>query len=119
GITLAGAAGSLRQPSSWSGNADLVAPQADLVCLEPETGKVLWRQARVGKYHAAMLRTGDDKLLMLDDFGNLTLIQPDEKEYKELARSKVCGATWAHPALSGVRVHIRDEKELIYIPFGK
>jgi outer membrane protein assembly factor BamB len=94
-------------------------PQADLVCVEAKTGKVLWRQAKVGKYHAAMLRTGDDKLLMLDDFGNLSLLQPDAKEYKELAKSKVCGATWAHPALSDGRVYIRDEKELICVQVGK
>ncbi len=31
---------------------------------------------------------------MLDDFGNLTLIDPDPKEYKELAKSKVCRSTW-------------------------
>ena len=52
---------------------------------------------------------------MLDDFGNLSLIDPDPKEYKELAKSKVCGATSAHPALSDGRVYLRDEKELICV----
>ena len=52
---------------------------------------------------------------MLDDFGNLTLIDPDPKEYKELAKSKVCGPTWAHPALADGKVYLRDEKELICI----
>jgi hypothetical protein len=41
------------------------------------------------------------------------LLEPNPKEYKELARSKVCGATWAHPALSNGKLYLRDEKELI------
>ena len=102
-----------------TGKALTRTPQADLVCVDSATGKVLWTKAKVGKYHAAMLRTGDDKLLMLDDFGNLTLFEPNEKEYRELARSKVCGATWAHPALSDGCVYIRDEKELMCIQVGK
>jgi outer membrane protein assembly factor BamB len=101
------------------GKALTASPQADLVCVEAKTGKLVWRQNKVGKFHAAMLRTGDNKLLMLDDFGNLTLIDPNEKEFKELARSKVCGATWAHPALSDGCVYIRDEKELLCIHLGK
>jgi outer membrane protein assembly factor BamB len=32
-----------------------------------------------------------------------------------LARSKVCGPTWAHPALSDGRVYLRDDKELICV----
>jgi outer membrane protein assembly factor BamB len=94
-------------------------PTSALHCIELKTGKVLWRKEKVGKYHAALLRTGDNKLLMLDDFGNLTLIDPDPKEYRELAQSKVCGQTWAHPALSDGRVYFRDEKELYCIQFGE
>ncbi len=89
--------------------------KSDLHCVDPKTGKILWTKPKVGKYHAAMLRTGDNKLLMLDDFGNLTLLEPNPKEYKELARSKVCGPTWAHPALADGKVYLRDEKELICI----
>ena len=46
----------------------------------------------VGQYHASLLRTGDDKLLMLDEAGNLVLVDPNAKEYQELARAKVAGA---------------------------
>ena len=72
----------------------LAGATSTLRCVETKTGHELWKKEKVGKFHAALLRTGDDKLLMLDDFGNLTLIDPDPKEYKELAKSKVCGATW-------------------------
>jgi outer membrane protein assembly factor BamB len=98
-----------------TGQFGLLAATSTLRCVETKTGKELWKKEKIGKYHAALLRMGDDKLLMLDDFGNLTLIDPDPKEYKELSRGKVCGPTWAHPALSDGRVYLRDEKELICV----
>lgn len=94
-------------------------PSITLRCVDLATGKVRWEKANVGKYHAAMVRTGDNRLLVLDDNGYLALLEPDAKEYKELARSKVCGPTWAHPALAGDRLYLRDEKELICVPIGK
>jgi hypothetical protein len=81
--------------------------------VELPTGKVLWSRPKTGRYHAALLRTGDNKLLLLDDNGDLALFEPDPNKYRELARSKVCGQTWAHPALANGRVYLRDEKELL------
>jgi outer membrane protein assembly factor BamB len=89
--------------------------QATLHCIEARTGKELWQRPKVGKYHASLLRTGDDKLLMLEEAGSLVLLQPDTKEYRELARAKVCGETWAHPALADGKLYIRDDKELLCV----
>jgi outer membrane protein assembly factor BamB len=91
----------------------LLAPQATLRCVEAATGKELWSKPKVGKYHASLLRTGDDKLLMLEEAGALVLIDPNPKEYKELARARICGETWAHPALADGKLYVRDAKELI------
>ena len=88
-------------------------PRATLNCVEIKSGKVLWQKERVSKYHASLLRTGDDKLLMLEEAGGLVLLDPNSKEYKELARSKVCGETWAHPGLANGRLYVRDAKEVI------
>ncbi len=88
-------------------------PQSTLRCVDIRSGKELWNEPKVGKYHAALLRTANDKLLMLTDGGDLVLIEPSPKGYKELARSKVCGQAWAHPALSDGKLYLRDEKELI------
>lgn len=88
-------------------------PSITLHCVETRTGKIVWSKENVGKYHAALLRTGDSKLLMLDDTGHLTLIDPDPKGCRELARSKVCDETWAHPALADGRLYLRDQRELI------
>jgi outer membrane protein assembly factor BamB len=89
-----------------------LAVSATLRCIEAKTGKELWQKPKVGKYHASLLRTGDDKLLMLEDGGDLVLVEPDSKEYRELARSKVCGETWAHPALADGRLYLRDGDKL-------
>jgi outer membrane protein assembly factor BamB len=97
----------------------LISPQATLRCVEAATGKELWKKGPVGKYHATLLRTGDDKLLMLEEAGSLVLVEPNAREYRELARSKVCGHTWAHPALANGKLYIRDEKELICLQVGE
>lgn len=86
-----------------------------LRCVDAATGKVLWSKPDIGRYHAALVRTGDSKLLMLDDAGRLTLIQPDAAEYKQLSQAKVCGPTWAHPALADGVVYVRDDKHLIAV----
>lgn len=93
-------------------------PSSTLHCIEAKTGKSLWQKQDVAKYHAALLRTGDDKLIMLDDYGNLKLLDPNPKEYKELATVKVCKPTWAHPALSNGRLYLRDDADLICVQFG-
>ena len=90
-------------------------PTSTLHCVELATGKAAWSKPGIGTFHAAMLRTGDDKLLLLSDSGDLILFQPDPKGLKELARSKVTKVRgiWAHPALSEGRVYLRDDKQLI------
>lgn len=89
-------------------------PSADLHCIEAKTGKELWTKAKIGTYHAALMRTGDNKLLLLTDGGDLALLEPDPKGYRELARAKVSGPeTWAHPALANGRLYIRDKTQLL------
>ena len=96
-----------------------ITPSITLRCVDPASGKVKWEKPNIGKYHAALVRTGDNKLLMLDDGGTLTLIDPDPAAYKELARAKVCGPTWAHPAVADGMVFLRDEKDLLAFKIGE
>jgi outer membrane protein assembly factor BamB len=94
-------------------------PSATLHCVDVKTGKPLWSRPKVGAYHASLLRTGDNKLLMLEEQGDLVLLDPDPKEYRELARAKVCGHTWAHAALANGRLYVRDDKDLICVELPK
>lgn len=90
----------------------LIPTAAQLQCVDLKTGKASWTRRNVGKYHATVMKV-KDRILMLEEPGDLVLIEPNAKEYKELARAKVCGETWAHPALSDGKLFIRDDKELI------
>jgi outer membrane protein assembly factor BamB len=88
-------------------------PAASITCLEAGTGKELWKKEKVGYFHAGLLRTGDGKLLVLNDAGILTLLDVDAKGARELARAKVCGGTLVVPALADGRLYARDDKEVI------
>jgi outer membrane protein assembly factor BamB len=94
-------------------------PSATLTCLDAKTGKQVWKKEKVGYFHAGVIRTGDGKLLILNDAGVLTLLEVDAKEAKELARAKVCGGTLVSPALAGGRLYVRDDKELICLQVGE
>lgn len=98
-----------------TGAASLIKASATLHCVDVETGKKLWSRPNVGKYHASLLRTGDNKLLLLEEAGNLVLLDPDPAGYRELARAKICGNTWAHPALANGRLYVRDDRELVCV----
>lgn len=102
-----------------NGEAKFPGGTLTLRCVETKTGKVMWEKKDVGTYHAALVKTGDGKLLMHDDKGNLKLLEPNAEEYKELATAKVCGETWAHPAVSDGKVYLRDNKNLYCFQVGK
>ena len=61
---------------------------ASFACGELKTGKVAWEQPALGDFHAALIRCGPagrEKMLMLNDHGELILFEPNPKEFKELA----------------------------------
>ncbi len=97
----------------------LLKKSAVLHCVDPADGKILWTKGKVGTYHASLLRTGDNKVLLVEEAGNLCLLDHNRKAYTELCRTKICGNTWAHPALANGRLYIRDAKELICVEMPK
>jgi outer membrane protein assembly factor BamB len=94
-------------------------PRADLTCVDLKTGKELWKQEKLGYFHFGVVRTGDGKLLMLDDAGTLRLASADAGGYKELCQAKVCDGTMVAPAVAGGRVYVRDDDEVVCLEVGK
>jgi len=88
-------------------------PNASLRCIERKTGKEIWKKGTIGYFHAGVIRTGDNKLLILSDSGHLRLAEDTGTEYRELATSKVCGGTLVNLALANGCVYIRDDKNVI------
>lgn len=96
-----------------------VGPTKNLFCVDVRTGKQMWSQAgflstSFERGYASFVVMGDN-LLVLTDSGQLLLIAADPKEYREISRTQVCGATWCSPAYAGGKLFLRDGQELLCI----
>jgi outer membrane protein assembly factor BamB len=96
-------------------NALKPVPRADLACVDAATGKELWKKEGIGYFHFGLIRTGNGKLLSLNDGGTLRLIDATAGEYKELCSAKVCDGTLVTPALAGGRLYARDSEQVVCV----
>jgi outer membrane protein assembly factor BamB len=104
-----------------NGVAALKNASVTLRCVELQTGRVVWEEKNLGEYHACVLRcgpAGKEKLLVLDDAGDLLLIEASPKGFTVLAKSKVCGKTWAHPALVDEGTDLRGTEVRTVVRIG-
>ncbi|HMV47955.1 MAG TPA: PQQ-like beta-propeller repeat protein [Blastocatellia bacterium] len=81
-------------------------------CLDASSGKTLWTgDPRQGE-NAAMLIAGNTIFSLTND-AELIVTSAANKAATPLKKYKVAGsATWAHPAISGKRILIKDENSL-------
>jgi outer membrane protein assembly factor BamB len=78
-------------------------------CFDVATGEEKWSKPGFGPGNVIL---AGDKLLALSDAGDLVLIDPNAKEYKELARMKaVAGKCWGTPSIAENRIYVRSSKE--------
>jgi len=83
-----------------------------LYCLDFATGKPLWRGGKFGDT-ASCLVTGDDRLVVWADRGELVLAESavrSSKQYQELARKQVRfpSDVWPHIVLSDGHLYCKD-----------
>ena len=76
------------------------------VCLDAKNGAERWTTKPFGKYWS-MVANGD-KLLALDQRGELLLIQASPDEFKLISRRQVADDSWAHLAIVNDEVFVRD-----------
>jgi outer membrane protein assembly factor BamB len=83
-----------------------------LTCLEARTGKTAWVTDRTfGKYWS--MTVNGDRVLALDQQGILYLFRANPRQFELLDRRKVSEEeTWAHLAVCGDEVFVRDLKGL-------
>ncbi len=81
-----------------------------LTCLDVETGKELWTTAPYGKYWS-MIANGS-KILALDERGDLLLINATPDKFDLLDSRKVAENSWAHVAVVGNEVFVRELKAM-------
>jgi outer membrane protein assembly factor BamB len=91
-------------------------PPADFVCLDPVTGRVLWREAGFG-YGTVLF--ADGKLVVAKTDGEVLLVRPDATRLEVLARTRPFadgprgGSLRALPALAGGRLILRNDRTLV------
>ncbi len=80
-------------------------------CYDLTTGTETWRSRPMGKY-ASMIANGD-KILALDERGELLLIKANPEKFELLSSRKVGDDSWAHLAIRGNQIFVRNLDELI------
>jgi outer membrane protein assembly factor BamB len=84
--------------------------QGKFYCINAETGKTAWTEAAGGRGGFGSIVDAGSVLLGLTAKSQLVVIEPTDKEYKELASIKVADTpTYAHPVVAGNRIFIKDQ----------
>jgi len=92
-------------------------PDKDFVCVDADTGSIRWRQAGFNQY-ASTIASGS-RLLVLNDAGEVLLLEANPDQYRELGRFQACGKTFSHPAYADGVLYTRDSRELAAWPLRK
>lgn len=88
-----------------------------LVCLDFETGKVVWDQRQTaGRRAKGSLALADNRLYYRMEDGTVVLIEPSPKQYIEHGRfeqpDRSRAPAWAHPVVANGTLYIRDQEVL-------
>lgn len=84
---------------------------ATLKCIDAATGEEKWKKSGFGK---GSLILADGNLIVLSERGQLLLVEATPVEYKEKGNAQVLqGKCWTHPSLSGGKLYLRNQKELL------
>ncbi|MFM9024897.1 MAG: PQQ-binding-like beta-propeller repeat protein [Planctomycetaceae bacterium] len=76
-------------------------------CLDLATGKEAWITTPFGRYWSLVAR--GDRILALDETGDLRLIRATPEKYDLVGTSKVAAEeSWAHLAVEGDELYVRD-----------
>jgi outer membrane protein assembly factor BamB len=100
--------GNMTTPVVAAGHAYFLGKDKRLICVNLQSGKEVWRsEERFGDYWS--MAVNRDRLLALDQRGILYLFRIDGADYELLDKRKVAGVeTWAHIAVCGDELYIRD-----------
>ena len=77
-----------------------------LVCLDVKTGAERWTTKPFGRYWSLVVN--GQRLLALDQDGELRLIEASPEQFKLVSQRKVAEDSWAHIGMSGKQIFVRD-----------
>jgi outer membrane protein assembly factor BamB len=98
-------------------------PAKNVECIALATGEAAWQQpgcvsSSADKAFASFITMGD-RVLMLNDSGELILFAADPRQFTQLGRVQVCGSNWCHPAYADGRLYLRDHKQLMCVELAE
>jgi outer membrane protein assembly factor BamB len=89
---------------------------AVLTAVDARTGKIHWQERSIPK---ATFVWADQKLITLDQDGNLMLAHPSPTGFKVVAKAELLTSlAWTPPVLVGTRLYIRDRRSMIAVDLG-
>ena len=86
-------------------------------CMDLKTGETKWRTKPYGKY--ASLIVAGDKIMALDERGDLILFKANPEKFELIDSRKVADDSWAHLAATKDRLFIRDLNALKVLKWVK
>jgi hypothetical protein len=94
-------------PVVIDGHAYLHLRNQRFTCMDLTTGQRKWTTAPYGKYWS--LVANGDRILALDQRGDLLLIRANPQQFELLDQRKISSdSTWAHLAVCGNEVFVRE-----------
>lgn len=101
--------GYMSSPVIIDGFAYLHLGNGRLCCIDLKEGKERWRTKPFGEYWSMIANR--DRILALDERGELLLVAADPTEFRLLDRKEVASSeSWAHLAVAGNNLVVRDLK---------
>ncbi len=80
-----------------------------LMCCSLTDGAVAWSERRFARYGTLMI--AGDRLIILDEMGDLVIARAAADAYHELARATVLNSrSWIMPVLSGGQIYVKSNK---------
>ncbi len=99
---------------------DAGALRGEFVCLDAE-GRIVWESGKSERFGLGPFLFADNKILILNDTGELTLARSSTRGYEQLARARVLQGrdAWAPMALVDGKLLLRDSERLICLQVGE
>jgi outer membrane protein assembly factor BamB len=87
--------------------------QAILSAVDAQSGRIYWQQRSIEK---ATFVWADQKLITLDQDGNLMVAHPSKDGFRISAKAPLLSRiSWTPPTLVGSRLYIRDRREMMAV----
>ncbi len=90
--------------------------QAILSAVDVRTGRIYWQERSIEK---ATFVWADQKLITLDQDGNLMIAHPSPQGFKITAKAPLLSnLSWTPPVLVGTRAYLRDRRDMMAVDLG-